>query len=1036
MKIADLSVERPVMITVILIVLIIFGFLAFRGLKSNLTPDVKIPYVTIQVVYPGATPKEVETLVTDKIEDVVSTIEGIKTINSYCLDNVSLTMIEFVLNKNIDVANQEVKDKVDQILNDLPDDAEKPIIQKVDIRAQSVADLVLSGDIDSRDLYDIANNQVKDMLSQISGVADVEINGGQQREIRVVMNKQAMYENMLSLPALMQILGAQNMDIPGGTYNIGNQEYSIRLKGQYDYDSIKTIEETVLPTPTGAKRLREIARVEDAGKDITQRSVFFDNGKKILYDNAIRIGVIKSPDGNVVDVVDEIVKRLPTIKAALPPGVSIDVIRESAKFVRNTQSDTLSNIYLGILITALVIFFFLHDWRTTLIAAVTMPASIISSFLFYPMFGMDLNILTLMGISVTTGVLVANSIVIIENIFRYKDMGYKTADATKIGTNEVFVAVLASTLTNLVVFIPLANITSIAGQFLKALALSATFTTIFSLLYSFTLTPMLSALLIPDKEIKKGKIRISLDKMDQFFTNLFEKTLRPILKTKSASWITVGVTVALFVLVVFGLGSQLQFEFMPDMDNGRIAVTAELPTGYNLDATAKTVDQIQNIVAKHPEVVNIVSDLGKSSRTNLGSNLAIINVQLSDKADRKISQSELQEILNKELAKVKNAKITVNAGMGVEQGTSPLEFYIMGQNEYEVQKISDQVYNKVKDVPGLINFDQSTRTGRPEMTVYPKRDVIGDIGLSVTELALSLRSSVEGMSSTKIRREKDEYDITIIMDSTEINSPEKIKDMPIITRAGTFRLGDLADVKFTPGPTQILHKDKYTAVRFSGAPAPGVPLGTVTTGIQEKINQVRFPLGYSFAWSGTSQMFQELMADFIFAFLLGIVLTYLLMAAILESFVEPLYIMFTIPLGLIGVIFASWITGTNLGITSLMGIIMLTGIVVNNAILMLDFANQLIRQEALSIHDALIEAAVTKLKPIIMSNAALALSTLPMALSIGASGAEMRAPLGIVTIGGIAVSTLLTLYVIPALYFIFAREKHKVKEIEDNTAIE
>lgn len=1036
MKIADISVDRPVLTTVILIVFIIFGFLAFRGLQSNLMPDVKIPYVTIQVVYPGATPKEVETLVTDKIEDVVSTIEGIKTINSYSLDNVSVTMIEFVLSKDIDVANQEVKDKVDQILNDLPDDADKPIVQKVDIRAQSVADLVLSGDMDPRDLYDLANNEVRDMLSQISGVADVEITGGQEREIRVVMNSQTIYENMLSLPVLMQTLGAQNMDIPGGTYEIGNQEYSVRLKGQYDYDSIRTIEETLIPTPTGVKRLRELARVEDAGKKITQRSVFFDNGKKVLYDNAIRLGVIKSPDGNVVDVVDQVMAKLPAIKAMLPPGASIDLVRENAKFVRDTQNDTLSNIYLGILITALVIFFFLHDWRTTLIAAITMPSSIISAFLFYPMVGLDLNVMSLMGISVTVGVLVANSIVIIENIFRYKDMGYKTADATKIGTNEVFVAVLASTMTNIVVFVPLASISSIAGQFLRALALSATFTTIFSLLYSFTLTPMLSSLLISDKEKKKGRIRAALDKVDDYFTDLFEKTITPVLKTKRSAWIVIVATLVIFFSVVFGIGSRLQFEFLPEMDNGRIAVTVELPTGYNLEATAKTVDQIQNIIVNHPEVVNIVSDLGRSSRIDIGTNRAIINIQLTDKQFRDVSQSQLQSILNKELAGIKNVKLAVNSGMEAEQGTSPLEFYIMGQNENEVQKLSNQVYSELKDIPGLINFDMSTRTGRPEMTVYPKRDVLGDIGLSVTELALSLRSSVEGMSSTKIRREKDEYDITVLMDSTEINSPEKIKDLTIVTRSGAFRLGELADVKFTPGPTQILHKDKFIAVRFSGAPAPQVPLGAVTTPIQEKIDQIKFPLGYNFTWSGTSQMFQELIADFVFAFFLGIVLTYLLMAAILESFIEPLYIMFTIPLGLIGVILASWITGTNLGITSLMGIIMLTGIVVNNAILLIDFANQLVRQEGKHIREAMIESSVTKLKPIMMSNAALALSMIPMAIGMVASGAEMRAPLGIVSIGGIIASTALTLYFIPSLYYIFAKEKHKVEEIEDNTATE
>jgi HAE1 family hydrophobic/amphiphilic exporter-1 len=379
MGVADLSVKRPVFMIVIVIVLSFFGYLALRTLSMNLMPDVKIPYVTIQTVYPGAGPKEIETLVTKKLEDAVTTIEGIDDIDSYSLDGVSIIIVQFDLNKDVDVANQEVKDKIDQIINNLPTDAKKPIVTKVDLRATPVADIVLSGDVSPIKLYDYADKVVKDRLSQIKGVANVTISGGQEREIQVKLNDRTVYENMLSLPALMGAISAQNYDIPGGTFSIGNQEYSIRLKGQYD--SISTILNTDIPTPFGLKKLREFAQVADTGKKISLMSAFLDVKNHRRYDNAIRLGLIKSPDGNVVDVVNKTKEVLPDILAKLPSGMELKIVRESASFVESSVNDTLGNIYLGILLTALVLFVFLHDLRSTLIAAITMPTSVISSFL-------------------------------------------------------------------------------------------------------------------------------------------------------------------------------------------------------------------------------------------------------------------------------------------------------------------------------------------------------------------------------------------------------------------------------------------------------------------------------------------------------------------------------------------------------------------------------------------------------------------------------------------------------------------------------
>ncbi len=1020
MRIADLAVKRPVMMTVIVLVFVLFGYLGFKNLSLNLMPDVSLPYVTVQTIYPGAGPSEIETLITKKIEDAIATIEGIDNITSYSLDGVSLVLIEFALDKNVDVANQETKDKIDQILNSLPSDAKLPIVSKIDFRAAPVADLVLSGDFTSIELYEFADKIVKNQLSQIKGVANVSLAGGQERNIQVRLSDRVIYENMISLPALMGSIAQQNIDLPAGTFNIGNQEYSVRVEGQFD--SISTISETHISSPFGLKKIREIAQVADAGKKIKQRSIYFDVANNQSYANTVRIGLVKSPDGNIVDVVDKVKEELPLIQKQLPSGTKLEIINEDATFVKSSVDDTLSNIYLGVLLTALILFIFLHDWRSTLIAAVTMPSSIISSFMFFDWVGIDLNMMSLLGLSVTIGVLVANSVVIIENVFRYKEMGLSTFDATVKGTNEVFIAVLASTLTNLVVFVPLASLDSIVGQFLRNLALAASFATLFSLIYSFILTPMLTNLLISDKPKKKNAFDKVMDKFDSFYINIFEKTIKVVIKNKVTSFITLLGTVILFVIVMVVFGSKLGFEFRPAFDQGLVSIIVELPVGYNLEATTDVVSEIKDKLKHHPEVEKIVAEVGKSSNIDIGSNLAAVSVYLCDSKKRDKSMDDLAALFTKDLANLKNAKISVAAGAAEESGAM-IELYIIGHNKNIVQKLANESFEKLRSIPGLINFDISTRTGKPEISIYPKRDKLAEVGLSVSELAITLRTAVEGMAQTKFKEDGEEYDITILMDKNFVDSPEKIKDLPVVTRSGVFKLSDLADIKFTAGPTKILHKDKYLTIRLTGANAPGVPLGDITSEIDKRMAELNFPEGYSYAWGGSAKIFQQMMMDLAFAFALGILLTYLLLAAMLESFIQPVYIMMTIPLGLIGVVLIAYFTNTDMSITALMGVILLTGIVVNNAILILDFTNQLVRDEGKHIKDALVFATISKLKPILMSNAALALGMLPLALGMGDAGVEIRQPLGIVSIGGIIASTILTLYIIPAFYLLLHKEK-------------
>lgn len=1025
MFLARVSINRPILTTVGILIFLIFGLIAYFRLNLNLQPDVEIPYVTVQTIYPGAGPKEIETLITKRIEDAVSTISQIERIESYSLDGVSIIIIEFQLGKDVNVANQETKDKVDEIINFLPTEAKKPIVQKVDIRLFPVVDVVLSGNLSPRQLYEIADKTLKDRFSQIEGVAKVQITGGQEREIRVVLDNRIVYENIISLPQLTQILQMHNMDIPGGYFQIGNQEYTVRLVGQFqDVDEIRELE---IPTAFGPKKIRQIADVIDSGKDIRQRATFYNVKEDFRNENVVRLGIIKSSEGNVVKVADAIRNSLPEIQSALPEGAKLEIVNDFSEFTKSSFDDTMSNIYLGVLFTAIVLFLFLHDWRSTLVVAMSMPTSIISTFLLLQAFGLTLNMMTLMGLSVSVGVLVANSVVVLENIFRYKKMGMTIKQAAYKGTSEVGVAVLASTLTNIVVFLPVANMSSMVGLWLRELALAAVFATIFSLMMSFTLTPLLSSIIL-SKEHATGRLASWFNRFEAKQTELYKRMLGVVLHNKKNSLLTLVGSVVLFIFVMMIFGPKLGFEFIPQTDDGKINITVELPSGYNLEETAQTVRLVEERVKKHNEIKHILTNLGKLSDLDVGTNMASIDVQLTDAKDRDINLLDMISILTTDLADIPNAKIKVDVGSRMGGEEAPIQFFLLGQDLDELEKLKDLAIQKFQDVPGLINFDNSSRAGKPEITVYPKREKLTEVGLTITDLAFTLRAGIEGIQSAKYREFGDEYDLTVTLNDESVNTPEKAGNITVATQRGSFRLAQLADVKFTTGFTKILHRDKFTSIMFTGASAPGVPLGNVTGEIEKRFSEIDLPIGYYFRWGGNVKMMNDMIQDMIFAFFLAVLLTYMLLAAILESFWQPIIIMTTVVLGLVGVILSLFITNTAFSITSLMSIIMLIGIVVNNAILILDYTNQLRREQGYMPKDALMEACPVKLKPQLMTSIAIILGMLPLAMGIGDAGKEIRMPLGIVAIGGLIASTILTLFVIPAIYYLTSKAKSVVRE--------
>lgn len=1019
MFLSNLSIKKPVLISMIIIGLLFFGLLAYVSLPLNLMPSIDIGVVTVQTVYPGAGPREIEMQITKKIEDAVSTISGIDYMQSYSMESVSIVVIFFELDVDADIANQQVKDRTAAILTELPADAERPVVEKLDFGTEPIMDITLTGDQDLKELREIADKTVKDRLSQIEGVARVEIVGGADREIRVELDNRVVFQNSLSLSQLGQVLAIHNMNMPGGQFEQYDQEYSVRLQGEFS--SIQDIETLDIPTPYGNKKLGQIARIRDTGSDVRERTIYFDLEDNVRNDRVVLLQIVPAPDGNTVEIARSVRKALPVIEGSLSAGASLTIVNDDSVWIEDTVRDTMMNVILGILLAGLVLLFFLHDLRSTIIVALAMPISIFSSFTLIKAAGFTQNIMTLMGLSTSVGILVTNSVVVLENIFRHKQMGHNRYESADRGTSEIATAVIASTLTNVVVFVPIAMMSGIIGKVLRELALTVTFATLFSLLVSFTVTPMLASLILPESDKKKHPLGKRLESMFASWEKFYQNILRGIFARKIRG---IGVIAAVFLIFVFSIfiGSRVGFEFFPELDEGNVTVEVELPQGYNLNETARMIERIEERVAGRAEVVHILTTLGSLSSLDKGTNMAKIRIKLVDADERDLSSRQMANEFIRELSDIPNAKIRISAISGAGMSSSPIEFYLKGQDNDMLEVYKEELLSNIRDTQGLVNLTTSSRTGKPEVTLIPDRVKIAEAGLSVYDLAFTLRSAIEGIVATTYRELGNEYDIRVVLQDESVDTPEEIGNITVVSPNDTYRLAHFASVDFTEGYSTILHRDKFRTIQFSGGNAPGYPLGDVVADIQRGIDRMDMPPGYEVTWGGDAEMMRESMFEMLKAFLIAVLLLYMLLAAILENLVQPILILITIPLALIGVFLSLFITGITMNMMSMMAIIMLIGIVVNAAILLLDYTNTL-RKQGKDTKTALTQACPTKLKPIIMSTLAIILGMMPLALGIGSAGAEMRQPLGIVSIGGLIVSALLTLIVIPTLYNLFSRDR-------------
>lgn len=1032
MFVADLSIKRPILMSMFLVVFLIFGSLMYFNLPLELTPNVSIGVVTIQTTYPGAGPREVETQITKPIEDAVATISQIDFIKSYSMNSFSIITIMFDLQKNPDLAVSEVKDKVDGVINLLPQNSERPTVQKLEMNAKPVMDIIFSGPLSGVELYEYADKNLKDRFSQVEGVARVDLVGGQKREIQIRLDNRQVFDSRISLSRLAQILAAQNMDLPAGRFRKEDQEYSLRFNGKIA--KLQQLEELEIPTVFGYKPLNSLAQIVDGGEEIRERATFFNAQDRTRNDNLVLISLVKSSDGNAVDLAQNAMEELKIITRDLPEGCSLSIVKDNSIFVQGAVLDTLNNVFMGVALTALVLLFFLHDLRAMIIAALAMPFSIISTFLLLRLSGFSLNLMTLMGLSTSVGVLVTNSVVVLENIFRYRRMGEGARTSASKGTSEIMLAVLASTLTNIMVFLPIASMSSIVGKFFKQFALTVTFATIFSLLVSFTLTPMLAALILKEKQHKKHPIGEALEKVFARWAAAYGRILKKAIKSRKASFLVL-LLAGILLLLSLSSARRIGFEFMPLLDEGDIAMEVELPGGTNLQQTLLKCSEIEEKVTAFPQVKHVLMEVGKLSALDRGVHLAKIQIKLIDATRRKESSQQMANTFIKTLSGVTNVALRINAVSSVNQGSgeAPIQFYLRGQDDLQLNMLKNQIVALLQDIPELVNFNNSAKTGQPELVIRPDRRKLTESGLTAYDIALAVRGSVDGLKASQYEESGEKYDIRLILSDDSVDSPEKIAALGIVNPStfSVYRLGDLARVTLEESQSKILHKDKVKSIQFDGHPALGIPLGNVVGIMQDKLSELKLPDGYQIEWSGSFKIMKEAIADMGFTFILALILTYMLLAAILESLTQPLMILGTVPLALIGVFWAMDISGLTMNIMSMMAIVMLVGIVVNNAILLLEYTN-LLRTRGKTVPDALLEACPARLQPILMSTIAIILGMLPMAMGIGEAGREFRQPMGVVSIGGLLVSGILTLLVIPAVTNLFSGRNEKKLEHSDD----
>jgi len=1048
MKISDISIRRPVFATMMISALLVLGWFSYTSLSVEMFPKMDFPFVVVQTIYPGASAETIETDVTKKIEEAVNQISGIRNIQSKAQEGFTYTIIEFELEIDGKLAAQDVREKVAGIRGELPTDIEDPIISQFDIEGGSMMSVTVSGRRTERQITELVKDYIKPRLEAVSGVGSVEVVGGKEREILVSLNPQSMENYEVSVDDISLALMMSNLEIPGGRVNESEREYIVRVKGKLT--SVEQFNSLVVKNNKGTPvYLSDIATVIDT--IVEQRSLARYNGSP-----AVAIEIKRQSGANVVDLARRVRTTLGVLQQEVPPDIKLDIVNDDSIFIQDSIHEIIFNIEFGTLLAVFVIFLFLLDLRPTIITGLSIPISIIATFTIMKFLGFTINFMTLLGLSLAVGILIDDSIVVVENIYRKIEEGLSPWEAAFSGTQEIGLAVMATTFSIVAVFLPVAFMAGIVGRFFYQFGMTVAFAVLISLFVAFTLVPMLAsrtqkpredaAYLDPEKATNLWwrlwlRMRKPLSLWDRAFESIKPYYIRLLSSALQRRWLVVVVATFAFVasigMVAAGL---LGSEFMASADEGKMYVSVATPPGTTLDQTFQRVGTVETILKRLPEVKATYVTIGGVNTPVTQASLLIL---LNDASERQISSQDLIDSLRILLSSVAGVELAVSTQQGHGGGSKPVEFSVRGEDRIELVKLTHQVQRILAATPGTADVDNSLEEGKPEFQISVDRQAADDLGVNVMSISRTIRNLVEGDVVTRYKEGDQDYDVRIRLDEKFRNSEEAVgrimvasnKDVP---GYNTFLLplSRVAKIKKAVSIGEYARYDRLPEVRVNANILSGYFSGTVTEQVQPQIDSlIQLPPGYSIKPVGEYEIMAESFQNIFSALALAVIFIYLLLASQYESFFDPFSIMLSLPFSLIGAILALWVWGSSINIMTLVGIVMLMGLVTKNAILLIDFVKQR-REAGMDRTEAILHAGPIRLRPILMTTFATVFGMLPLALGIG-PGAEMRAPMARAVIGGVVSSTLLTLVIVPVVYTIiddfvsfFRRNKKEVGKIE------
>ena len=1024
MWISDTSIKRPVFATMVIVSFMVLGIVSLGRLGIDLFPEVNFPFVNISVVYPGAGPEEVETLVTRPIEDAVAGINGVKRVISTSTEGFSRVGIELRLEIDPQAATAEVREKVAAIRERLPEQIKDPTIQRFDVSALPIATYAVgSTSLASDRIRRMVEDDLKPLLGQIDGVAAVEVNGGQVRELQVNLDPRRLEALNLPITEVAAKLAADNLDLPGGQVRRDGKAVSLRTQGQYKTAS--EIENVILRSDGGSTvRVKDVGEVVDGYEDRVSTT-------RLDGEDAVSFSVRKQSGANSVDVQRKIDAALAKAAPSFP-ALQIKTVHTDAEGIIENVEDVRMNIIFGGIMAVLVVFVFMRDWRSTLITALALPTSVIATFFFMYAVGFTINMMTLMALSLVIGILIDDAVVVRESIYRHMEHGEDPVTAARNGTSEIGLAVMATTFTILAVFLPVGFMTGIVGQFFKSFALTIAFAVSISLLVAFTLDPMLSSRFvrfIPLEERTRTRTGRFMERVGHFYDRIDGQYHKLLGWAVENPWKIVATAAVVFFASLSTL-SVIGTEFVPAEDRGEFVVNIEVPPGTAFEQTVAHVVEVEKIVKAMPEVRQIFSTVGFE-----GSPLkASLRVKAGKKYERERGLEQLKEDMRARLKQIPLLKMTV-ADPEFMQGSptqAPLSVYLRGDDMAELQRLNEEVVARVKAVPGAVDVDSTLETGQPEMAASVNRELAADLGFDVGSVAMQLRGMVEGIVPTRLREDDKEYDIRVRLAPEFRNDFESISRTPLYSPTGAVvRARDIVKMNPEVGPAAIEREQRRRQAKIN-IELSDRPLGDVTADVGKVMAGVAMPANFEWGFAGDVEMMQEAGAAMGLALILAMAFIYIVLASQFESFLEPFLIMTSLPLALVGALLALLLTGRHIGMPAMIGVVMLMGLVTKNAILLVDLTNQYVR-EGLSVKDAILKAGPVRLRPIMMTTIAMILGMLPSAVGTG-EGSGFRSPISIATIGGLITSTLLTLVVVPVSYLLLARFVERVRSFRSTPA--